>query len=195
MGDQQLAAVRDDIQGRLTPRFAMRGPMSNRPETGVRPLPGQERTVRVGSRATPWGAYKTIAEALRRRITEGEFPPGAPLPSEAELRTEYGVARNTLRRALADLEQEGLLITMPGRGRVASPPGEAAPPAPAFRQISADLRAVIERGELRQGDLLPSEATLTEQYGVSRSTVRQALTDLEGAGLIETRHGKGRFVK
>lgn len=149
----------------------------------------------MGSRATPWGAYKTIAEALRRRVTGGEFPPGASLPSEAELTAEYGVARNTLRRALADLEQDGLLITMPGRGRVVSPPGETVAPAPAFRQISTDLRAVLERGELRQGDMLPSEAALTEQYGVSRSTVRQALSDLEGAGLIETRHGKGRFVR
>jgi DNA-binding GntR family transcriptional regulator len=149
----------------------------------------------VGSRATPWGAYKTITDALRRRITEGEFPPGARLPSEAELTSEYGVARNTLRRALADLEREGLLVTMPGRGRLASPPGETPPPAPAFRRIATDLRATIERGELQQGDKLPSESALTERYGVSRSTARQALTDLEGAGLIETRHGKGRFVK
>jgi DNA-binding GntR family transcriptional regulator len=58
-----------------------------------------------------------------------------------------------------------------------------------------DLRAAIERGELGRGDMLPSEAALTEQYGVSRWTARQALIELQGAGLIETRHGKGRFVK
>lgn len=149
----------------------------------------------MGSRATPWGAYKTITEALRRRITEGEFPPGTNLPSEAQLGAQYGVARNTLRRALADLENEGLLVTAPGRGRVASASGKADPPAPAFRQISTDLRAAIEHGELGQGDVLPSEAALTEQYGVSRWTARQALIELEGAGLIETHHGKGRFVK
>lgn len=144
--------------------------------------------------ATPWGAYKTITDALRRRITEGEFPPGSRIPSEAELRQEYGVARNTLRRALADLEREGLLIAMPGRGRVASSREDDAPPAPAFQRISTDLRGAIERGELRQGDVLPSEAALTETYDVSRWTARQALADLERAGLIETRHGKGRFV-
>ncbi|MFG1806119.1 GntR family transcriptional regulator [Streptomyces sp. NPDC049040] len=149
----------------------------------------------MGSRATPWGAYKTITDALRRRITGGEFPPGVQLPSEATLRAEYGVARNTLRRALADLEREGLLVTMPGRGRLASSRADAAPPAPIFRRISTDLRAAIERGELRQGDILPSEAALTAQYEVSRWTARQALIELEAAGLIETRHGKGRFVK
>jgi DNA-binding GntR family transcriptional regulator len=149
----------------------------------------------VGSRATPWGAYKTITDVLRRRIVEGGFPPGTKLPSEAELRAEFGVARNTVRRALVDLEQEGLLSTMPGRGRIVAGAGEPRTLAPAFRRISVELRAAIEGGELHKGDVLPSEATLTEQYGVSRWTARQALTELETAGLIETRHGKGRFVK
>ena len=171
------------------------GLMTMRTDDSARRLSDGERTAHVGSRATPWGAYKTITDALRRRIVEGEFPPGVQLPSEAVLRAEYGVARNTLRRALADLEGEGLLITMPGRGRIASSRGDAVPPAPIFRRISVDLRAAIERGELQQGDTLPSEAALTEQYGVSRWTARQALIDLEGAGLIETHHGKGRFVK
>ncbi|WP_328582199.1 GntR family transcriptional regulator [Streptomyces sp. NBC_00370] len=163
--------------------------------TVVGRLPDEKRTVRVGSRATPWGAYKTITDALRRRITEGEFPPGTQLLSEAELGSEYGVARNTVRRALADLENEGLLVTMPGRGRLASSPDSPQSPAPAFRRISTDLRATIERGELRRGDVLPSEADLTKDYGVSRWTARQAFTVLEDAGLIETRQGRGRFVK
>lgn len=171
------------------------GPVTIRANNCVGAPPDEERTIRVGSRATPWGAYKTITDAVRRRIAEGEFPPGTQLPSEAELRAEYGVARNTLRRALADLEGEGLLVTMPGRGRVTSVPGEAAPTAPVFRRISAALRNAVERGELQQGDLLPSEAALTQEYGVSRWTARQALAELEAEGLIETRHGKGRFVK
>lgn len=173
----------------------MRRPGRNGARKDVGPSPDKEGTVRVGSRATPWGAYKTITDALRRRITEGEFPAGTQLPSEASLGTEYGVARNTMRRALADLEGEGLLVTMPGRGRVASPSGEDAPTAPVFRRISLDLRAAIERGDLQGGDLLPSEAALTQQYGVSRWTARQALAELEAEGLIETRHGKGRFLK
>lgn len=150
----------------------------------------------MGSRATPWGAYKTITDVLRRRIAEGGFASETRLPSEAALRAEFGVARKTIRRALADLENEGLLVTMPGRGRVVAAAGEArSTPAPAFRRISVELRAAIEGGELHKGDVLPSEATLTEQYGVSRWTARQALTELETSGLIETRHGKGRFVK
>lgn len=150
----------------------------------------------MGSRATAWGAYKTITDVLRRRIAEGGLPPGTQLPSEAALRAEFGVARNTIRRALARLETEGLLVTMPGRGRVVAGAGESrSAAAPAFRRISGELRAAIEGGELHHGDMLPSESALTERYGVSRWTVRQALTELETAGLIETRQGRGRFVK
>ncbi|WP_338065055.1 GntR family transcriptional regulator [Thermobifida fusca] len=42
---------------------------------------------------------------------------------------------------------------------------------------------------------MPSEAAIVQQYGVSRGTARQALSDLEGAGLIRSVHGKGRFVQ
>jgi DNA-binding GntR family transcriptional regulator len=153
----------------------------------------------VSARATAWGAYKAIADALRRRIVAGEFPVGSLLPSEAALTAEYNVARNTLRRALTDLEGEGLLTALPGRGRViasAEDAGKSAgEPHLQYRRIAAELRARIEGGELRPGDLVPSEAALTAQYGVSRGTARQALAELQGADLIEAVHGKGRFVR
>jgi DNA-binding GntR family transcriptional regulator len=153
----------------------------------------------VSPRATAWGAYKTITDALRRRIAEGEFAPDSLLPSEATLTTEYGVSRNTLRRALADLEHDGLIKALPGRGRIVVSPDaqhdDATDPHLQYRRISADLRKMIERQELRTGELLPSEAALTEKYGVSRWTARQALVELQGAGLVEVVHGKGRFVR
>ncbi len=153
----------------------------------------------MSARATAWGAYKGITDALRRRIGEGEFAAGTLLPSEAALTTEYGVSRNTLRRALADLEGEGLIKALPGRGRVVMSPDEprddATSPHLQYRRIAADLRGKIERQELRPGELLPSEAALTAQYGVSRWTARQALVELQGAGLIDAVHGKGRFVR
>ncbi|MGC9666857.1 GntR family transcriptional regulator [Planosporangium sp. 12N6] len=61
--------------------------------------------------------------------------------------------------------------------------------------MAAELRAMIERGELRPGDAVPSEAALAERYGVARGTARHALVELEGAGLVDAVHGKGRFVK
>jgi DNA-binding GntR family transcriptional regulator len=129
----------------------------------------------------------------------GEFAPGALLPSEAELSAEYSVSRNTLRRALMELEEERLITVLPGRGRaVAEPDGprdRRRAAEPSYRLIAADLRARIESGELAPGDALPSEADLTAQYGVSRGTSRQAFLELQAAGLIDPVQGKGRFVR
>ncbi|MBR7830252.1 GntR family transcriptional regulator [Actinospica sp. MGRD01-02] len=153
----------------------------------------------MSSRATAWGAYKTITASLRQRIMRGEFAPGALLPSEAELSSEYSVSRNTLRRALTELEEEQLINVLPGRGRVVAEPGKprggSQRTEPSYRLIAADLRAKIESGELAPGDALPSEAVLTAQYGVSRGTTRQAFLELQAAGLIEAAQGKGRFVR
>lgn len=149
----------------------------------------------MSPRATAWGAYKVIAAAIRTRLTSGEFAPGAPLPSEAALAAEYGVARGTLRRALDLLVNEGLIMSMPGVGRVVASAGDAVtPPVPLYRQMAADLQRMIETNELRAGDALPSEASLAQRYGVARGTARHALTELQGAGLVQSRHGRGRFV-
>lgn len=149
----------------------------------------------MAPRTTAWGAYKSIVVAIRARITEGEFAPGSKLPSEAALCEQYEVSRNTLRRALDELAAEGLLVTQPGRGRTVVDGIEAShTPMPQYRSMAAELRALIESGELAPGDPLPSESALAERYGVARGTARHALAELEGAGLIESIHGKGRFV-
>lgn len=150
----------------------------------------------MSRRSTAWGAYRLIATALRERIAEGEFQPSAALPSEATLCAEYKVSRNTLRRALSQLENEGLIAVRPGRGRVILAAGAGAVAAtPQYLVIATDLQALIESGALRPGDLLPSEAALAQRYGVARGTARHALAELHGARLIESVHGKGRFVR
>jgi DNA-binding FadR family transcriptional regulator len=58
--------------------------------------------------------------------------------------------------------------------------------------IAAELRARILQGEFKPGDSLLSEATLTEQYGVSRPTLREALRLLEAQNLISVRRGSHR---
>jgi DNA-binding GntR family transcriptional regulator len=66
----------------------------------------------------PQPMTRQIAADLRRRITEGTYGPGALLPSEPEIAQQYGVSRQTARVALQTLEQEGLAIVRPRRGRV-----------------------------------------------------------------------------
>ncbi len=52
----------------------------------------------------------------------------------------------------------------------------------------------IRNGLLRDGDKLPTESELVHDYDVSRTVVREALSKLQAAGLVETRHGIGTFV-
>ena len=59
---------------------------------------------------------RRIAEALRQAIDAGEYPPGARLPSERELASRYGSARNTAREAISLLQAEGLVDVQHGRG-------------------------------------------------------------------------------
>ncbi|WP_062209475.1 GntR family transcriptional regulator [Streptomyces sp. NBRC 109706] len=60
--------------------------------------------------------YQQIADALRAQITDGTLPPGAKLPTEAELRGEHGVSRETVRKALALLLNEGLIVSARPQG-------------------------------------------------------------------------------
>jgi GntR family transcriptional regulator len=66
---------------------------------------------------------------------------------------------------------------------------------PPFRQIADQLRTAIERGDLRAGDRLPSEAVLIRHYGVARMTVRQAIQELRTEGRVVAEHGRGVFVR
>ena len=52
----------------------------------------------------------------------------------------------------------------------------------------------IRDGRLKVGDKLPSEAAIEAQYGVSRTVVREAISRLQAAGLVVTRHGIGTFI-
>lgn len=60
--------------------------------------------------------YRQLAAILRARILAGRIEPGRVLPSETQLQGEFGVSRNTSRRAIAMLRDEGLAVTVAGRG-------------------------------------------------------------------------------
>jgi DNA-binding FadR family transcriptional regulator len=56
------------------------------------------------------------------------------------------------------------------------------------------LSGRIREGALSPGEKLPTEAAIMEDFGVSRTVVREAISRLQAAGLVETRHGVGTFV-
>lgn len=67
-------------------------------------------------------------------------------------------------------------------------------PIPIYHQLKTLLQKQIEDGILRPGDRLPTEQELCQMYNISRSPVRQALKELEFAGVIHRQPGLGTFV-
>lgn len=63
-----------------------------------------------------------------------------------------------------------------------------------YRQIAEQLAELMRRGEFRPGDRLPSERELSQQFNVSRASVREALIALEIDGMVDVRVGLGVFV-
>ena len=65
--------------------------------------------------------YVQLAGILRRRIESGELARLDPLPSESTLTQEHDVSRDTVRRAVAILREEGLVFTIAQRGTYVGP--------------------------------------------------------------------------
>ncbi len=65
---------------------------------------------------------------------------------------------------------------------------------PLYRRIQVDLRERVANGELAPGTQVETELELMARYGVSRATVRQALSGLVASGILEIRRGRGTFV-
>jgi DNA-binding GntR family transcriptional regulator len=57
-----------------------------------------------------------VADHIAARIAAGDLPADARLPGERELAAEYGVAIGTARRAVEELRERGLVVTLPGKG-------------------------------------------------------------------------------
>jgi GntR family transcriptional regulator, histidine utilization repressor len=112
--------------------------------------------------------YARVKQHLKDGLAAGRWPPGALMPSEAELVAEFGVSRMTVNRALRELQSEGLVARTQGVGTFAAP----------LHRVSAtltirDLHEEIEaRGhrhhaevQLQRAEAAP--AALAEQLGVA----------------------------
>ncbi|WP_138419535.1 GntR family transcriptional regulator [Aquibacillus sediminis] len=67
-------------------------------------------------------------------------------------------------------------------------------PLPIYYQLEQSIRTMIENGQLKPGELLPSEREYAEKYDISRMTVRQAINNLASEGLLVRQKGKGTFI-
>ena len=64
-----------------------------------------------------------------------------------------------------------------------------------YMEIVEQIQNLIKEGKLKSGDKLPPERILAEKLGVSRPPLREAISALEILGIIESRGGKGNFIK
>ncbi|MCE4070501.1 GntR family transcriptional regulator [Pseudomonas nitroreducens] len=71
---------------------------------------------------SPVPLYSQLKEILRTRILDGTYPPLSRMPSEAELGKAFEVSRITVRQALGDLQKEGLIFKIHGKGTFVAKP-------------------------------------------------------------------------
>ncbi len=65
--------------------------------------------------------YLQVVHHIAEQIRTGRLPVGARLPAERDLAEQYGVAVNTIRRAVRELRDQGLVITVPIKGTFVRP--------------------------------------------------------------------------
>ncbi|WP_431929570.1 GntR family transcriptional regulator [Nonomuraea jabiensis] len=139
--------------------------------------------------------YLQIAEILRQRVSG--LASGHPVPSEADIQQEFGVARTTARRAVHVLREEGLIYTVQGEGTFVGGPDEAPRKqrkVPLYQQIATDVAEQIKAGRFLPRRPIPGESALVEEYDVARETVRRAMALLREQGWIYTVAQRGSYV-
>ncbi|KCB52149.1 FCD domain protein [Bordetella hinzii 1277] len=78
-----------------------------------------------------------LLQHVRKRVADGTWPPGYRLPPERELVAQFGIARNTLRKVMSQLEQDGVITRHVGRGTFV-----ADNPAPAVNAAESLLQRI-----------------------------------------------------
>ncbi|MDA2813351.1 GntR family transcriptional regulator [Nocardiopsis sp. RSe5-2] len=136
------------------------------------------------SRGAPEPLNVQIARAVRERIATGAWPPHFKLPAEPDLARELGVNRGTVRKALASLTEEGLLVQTRGRGTFVTS-GKAEPAiAQRLRSLSEDFRdqGIEVRSEVVDARLVRLPLTVQALLGAGANT--------PGLRLVRVFHGE-----
>ncbi|MFK8849404.1 GntR family transcriptional regulator [Streptomyces sp. Ac-502] len=148
--------------------------------------PCRRRRERHVPQTSPRGTYLQITESLRQKIKKGKITES--LPSEAELMRTYGVGRTTVGRALSVLRNEGVIESVQGVGWYVAGTRDRRP-------LVERMTDLLRAEDVTPGAPFPSEKELGEQFGMSRTAVRTAIAQLEGAGLVEMGPGRRRRVR
>ena len=136
-------------------------------------------------------AYKVVSSEIARSILEGQLQPGMPLPTEQSLAERFGVHRSTVREAIRQVEQEGLVQRRDGRRLFVSLPGlyEMAPRAARLLMLQQttfeELWQVAMTMEPLAAQLAAGQAEPADLEALADNTALTARLQAEGAETIE----------
>lgn len=121
--------------------------------------------------------YRRVMGDLRKQIGSGQLAVGGPIPSTASLGQQYGVSSTVIRRAVAELQAEGLLQGQPGKGVfVKAQPAEVVNEQQVIERLASGLANV----QAQVSDLQSASPDTLEE-------VRQELADLRRiVGVLQT---------
>ncbi|NRQ31343.1 winged helix-turn-helix transcriptional regulator [Nonomuraea sp. NN258] len=143
----------------------------------------------------PVPVYQLVFNAVKADIDAGRLKPGQSLPTEAEMCEAHNASRQTVRRALADLREAGLIYTIRAEGSYVGPPDAPKIREPlAFERIADAIIEGIRKGTYKPDEVLPSESVMIEEFGAAKKTVRAAVNLLREQGWAYTVPAIGTFV-
>jgi len=119
--------------------------------------------------------YHQLKELIMESIESGKWKPGDMIPSENQFQTEYNVSRNTVKRALDDLVQEGLLYRVQGKGTFVALP-----------KIEQSISGFYSFSKvLREKGYEPKDIILSFQHLPAKPSVARRLQLEEGDRVVE----------
>jgi GntR family transcriptional regulator len=133
--------------------------------------------------------YAQVVAEIQRRISEGEYAPGALLPSEHQLVADFGVSRPTIVKALSSLRQDGWIETQQGRGSfVRGRPALAGARRTRPAENALELPETALSGQLVQAGVKIAPAyvtTLLDLAAGSKAFLRQRLLSEDDGTPVE----------
>jgi GntR family transcriptional regulator len=108
--------------------------------------------------------YKQVADHMAQQIISGDLPPGSPLPSESELIAQFGVSRQTVRAAVAEMRAMGLVDS--SRGRRSAVRGQSTATAVLVERAIHRKGKTFDTGEQLWEEAEPPTVTRTDTTGL-----------------------------
>ncbi len=110
--------------------------------------------------------YEQLVEQLRRQLMLGAAGAGTAMPSVRQLATELGINPNTIQKAYRRMEEEGMIVSVPGRGSF----------------ISDDVADLLQRQRNEQLAKTRQMLTLCRDMGLDRTTMEEMLQSIYEEG-------------